>query len=136
MSGTLTGRSAHAIPPRERSERELELIAEVQRIAAALPDVDVAVDGFGHTSFRVRNKPFVMIGGGQGAGSLSIKSDPTTQSMLVRRGPFVRTPFLGQHGWVTLWGDAPIDWEEVRDLVEDAHRMVAPKRRPRRTGGG
>lgn len=70
-----------------------------------------------------------MIGEGtRGQGSLSIKADRIAQEALVRRGPYVRTPYIDQHGWVTLWGDTKVDWVEVRDLVEDAYRIAAPKR--------
>lgn len=41
---------------RERTSRELELIAGVGQICSELPDVSVERDGFGHTSFRVRRR--------------------------------------------------------------------------------
>jgi predicted DNA-binding protein (MmcQ/YjbR family) len=115
---------------RERSARELELIERVRSICAelGLPEVETVIDGFGHTTFRVAKKSFVMIGGGEGDGSLSIKADHATQAVLVRRGPYVRTPYIGQHGWVTAWGDVAIDWEEVQDLISDAYRLAAPRR--------
>jgi predicted DNA-binding protein (MmcQ/YjbR family) len=115
-------------PNREPSELEQALIDGVRRIGAALLEVDQQRDGFGHTVFKVRKKSFVMIGSGYGRGSLSIKSDLTTQDLLVQRGPWVRTPYIGQHGWITVWGDDPIDWEEVDGLVRDAYRLAAPKR--------
>ena len=33
-------------------------------------------------------------------------TDPVTQDLLVRGGDFERTPYIGQHGWVTAWGKA------------------------------
>jgi predicted DNA-binding protein (MmcQ/YjbR family) len=113
---------------REPQGREKELIEAVEEIGSALPEVSRQRDGFGHTTFKVRKKTFVMIGDGYGRGSLSIKADHTTQDLLVQRGPWQRTPYIGQHGWVTVWGDDPIDWEEVGELVKDAYRTVAPKR--------
>ena len=107
------------------------MIARVRSICEErrLRQVDVAVDGFGHTTFKVGKKSIVMIGGGtDGSGSLSIKADPVTQQALIRRGPYERTPYIGQHGWVTLRGNATIDWEEVSDLVADAWTGAAPKR--------
>lgn len=115
-------------PHREPQGREKELIAALREICAALPEVSVERDGFGHTSFRVRKKTFVTIGDGDGRGSLSVKSDPVGQDLLVRRGPWLRTPYIGQHGWVSVWGDDDFDWGEVEALVGDAYRMVAPKR--------
>ena len=117
---------------RVRSPQELKLIEKMKKICAKLPEVDVGIDGFGHTTFKVGRKSLVLIGGGGGAGegrgSLSVKADTTTQQMLVRRGPWIRTPYIGQHGWVTAWGDAKLDWTEVADLVHDAWRTSAPKR--------
>lgn len=113
---------------REPHELEQALIDGVDRVAAELPEVERLRDGFGHTVFKVRKKSFVMIGEGHGRGSLSIKSDLTTQDLLVCRGPWIRTPYIGQHGWVTVWGDDPFDWEEIDGLVRDAYRLAAPRR--------
>jgi hypothetical protein len=116
---------------RIRSPQELKLIEKTKKICARLPEVDVGVDGFGHTTFKVGKKSLVLIGGGHGdehRGSLSIKADPTTQQMLVKRGPWIRTPYIGQHGWVTAWGDDKLDWGEVAELVRDAWHASAPKR--------
>jgi predicted DNA-binding protein (MmcQ/YjbR family) len=118
----VTGKERKAPP------EEAQLIKRVQKICAGLPEVTVEKDGFGHTSFRVRKKTFVMIGSGMGHGSLSIKADLTTQDLLVKRGPYIRTPYIGQHGWVTVWGDDPIDWSEIPELIVDAYRASAPKR--------
>jgi predicted DNA-binding protein (MmcQ/YjbR family) len=117
---------------RERSETELDMIRHVEQICATLPEVDIIIDGFGHTTFKVAKKSFVLVGGGHAGqgegGSISIKSDPITQEALVRQGPYVRTPYIGQHGWVTVFGSSPIDWEEVTELINDAFNIVAPKR--------
>lgn len=117
---------------RVRSAQELKLIERMKKICARLPEVDVGVDGFGHTTFKVGKKSLVLIGGGGGdhedKGSLSIKSDPATQQMLIKQGPWIRTPYIGQHGWVTAFGDAKLDWAEIEELVRDAWRASAPKR--------
>ncbi|MGQ0563250.1 MAG: MmcQ/YjbR family DNA-binding protein [Gemmatimonadota bacterium] len=115
-------------PDRERSARELKLIEKVKKITAKLPGIDVGIDGFGHTTFKAGKKSLVLIGGGEGQGSLSVKADVETQRALVKRGPWLRTPFIGQHGWITAWGDAKLDWDEVAELVSDAYRASAPKR--------
>ena len=50
--------------------------------------------------------------------------------MLVSSNPdrFFVPPYVGCHGWVGLWLDVAIDWDEVADLVEESYRMTAPKR--------
>jgi predicted DNA-binding protein (MmcQ/YjbR family) len=113
----------------EPTGREREIIDRVQEFCRSIAEVTRERDGFGHTVFKVRKKSFVMIGSGDdGGGSLSIKADLTTQDLLVKRGPWIRTPYIGQHGWVTVWGRDEIDWEEVEQLVRDAYRLAAPKR--------
>jgi predicted DNA-binding protein (MmcQ/YjbR family) len=47
---------------------------------------------------------------------------------MIKRGPYFRTPYIGQHGWITVAGDARVDWEEIEELVHDAFYRVAPKR--------
>ena len=62
---------------RDRSPVELEMIAKMKAITATLPEVDVIIDGFGHTTFKVAKKSFVIIGRGHtDEGSLSVKADP------------------------------------------------------------
>lgn len=41
---------------------------------------------------------------------------------------FFRPPYVGQRGWLGLYLDVPVDWDEVADLVEQAYRLVAPRR--------
>jgi len=120
---------------RERSRSEELLIERVKEICAGLPETTTEVDGFGHTAFRVAGRPFVLIGGGHGNGSLSLKTDPATQEQLVSEGPYIRTPGLGQHGWVTVWGDARLDWIEVAELIREGWQRAAPKRLTRDTAG-
>jgi predicted DNA-binding protein (MmcQ/YjbR family) len=115
-------------PQQVRSPAGLEILSRLRGICAHLPEVAEEIDGFGHTSFRVGKKSFAILGESNGKPSLSIKSDLTTQDALIRTKRFERTPYIGQHGWVSLAeGEAP-DWDEVADLMKDAYRMVAPKR--------
>jgi predicted DNA-binding protein (MmcQ/YjbR family) len=104
------------------------LLVSLRRACARLPEVEEEVDGFGHTTFRVRKKSFVIAGMGESGDAVSIKSDPATQGFLVRRGPYYRTPYIGQHGWVSLADPLGRDWAEVEELIVDAYRLAAPKR--------
>ena len=66
----------------------------------------------------MRKKSFVIAGMGEDGDSISIKSDPVTQSHLIRRGPYYRTPYIGQHGWVSLADPLSHDRTELEDLIE------------------
>jgi hypothetical protein len=67
---------------------------------------------------------------------------------------FFAPPYVGGRGWVGVWLDVPVNWDQMADLVADAYQTVAPKRlvaaldrrgpatpapagreRPRRSGG-
>jgi len=38
-------------------------------------------------------------------------------------------PYVRGRGWIGVYLDVPgVDWDEIAELVEDAYRMVAPKR--------
>ena len=104
------------------------LLAALREVCASLPEVQEVVDGFGHTTFKVRRKSFVIAGMGEDGGAISIKSDPTTQAYLIRQGPYYRTPYIGQHGWVSVADPLRHDWDGIRELIVDAYRLAAPKR--------
>lgn len=108
------------------------LLAELRRITGDLPEVDEVVDGFGHATFKVRKKSFVIAGMGEDGLSVSIKSDPTTQSFLIRRGPYYRTPYIGQHGWVSVADPLAQDRAELEELIVDGYRLAAPRTLVRR----
>ena len=52
------------------------------------------------------------------------------QEVLVAKSPdrFFRPPYVGGRGWLGVYLDVPVDWDEISDLVTTAYRMVAPKR--------
>jgi hypothetical protein len=52
------------------------------------------------------------------------------QEALVGSDPdrYYRPPYVGHRGWLGVYLDVPVDWDEVAEIVEDAYRMVAPKR--------
>lgn len=115
-------------------ERQLQspegqrLLNAIRTVCARLPEVDETIDGFGHTTFKVRKKSFVIAGMGQDGAVISIKSDPVTQAHLIRHGPYYRTPYIGQHGWISIADPLGHDWHEVEELIVDGYRNAAPKR--------
>lgn len=52
------------------------------------------------------------------------------QATLVALHPerFFRPPYVGGRGWLGVWLDVEVDWDEVADLVLAAYRVVAPRR--------
>lgn len=104
------------------------LLAALRNVCTSLAEVEEVVDGFGHTTFKVRKKSFLIAGMGEEGEAISIKTDPTTQDLLVRRGPYYRTPYIGQHSWVSVAHPLDLDWDEIEALIVDGYRLQAPKR--------
>jgi predicted DNA-binding protein (MmcQ/YjbR family) len=104
------------------------LLEALRSSCSRLPETTEVIDGFGHTTFKVRKKSFLIAGMGEENESISIKSDPVNQSLLVQRDGFYRTPYIGQHGWISVRDPMDRDWDEIEALIEDAYRMVAPRR--------
>jgi hypothetical protein len=52
------------------------------------------------------------------------------QQELVASDPerFFVPPYLGPKGWVRVWLDAGVGWDDRAELVTDGYRLAAPKR--------
>jgi hypothetical protein len=52
------------------------------------------------------------------------------QQALVGSDPerFFVPPYVGHRGWLRVYLDVPVDWDEIAEIVTDAYRVVAPKR--------
>ena len=51
------------------------------------------------------------------------------QEALVDTDParFFRPPYVGHRGWLGVYLDVPVDWDEIDGLVRDAFRIVSGK---------
>lgn len=106
----------------------MEMLDEVRRIRSSLPEVEEIIDGFGHTTFKVKGKSFIMMGENVGVPGLSFKSNLETQEILLQQGGFEKTPYIGHHGWVSVKKGEPLDWTELSELLKEAYLRAAPKR--------
>lgn len=79
-----------------------------------------------HPAFRVGKKPFAVAGMNQSA-TLSINLGKDAQGELLGDERFVKTPYMGHHGWVTAELSDLRD-DEVEMLVTESWRRVARKR--------
>lgn len=106
-----------------------ELAEQVRKICSRFPVVEEKIDAFGHLSFRVKDKPFIMMGEDADYTGLSIKTSKTTQEVLLESKPEVysKTAYIGQHGWVSTKDAQGIDWSELEQLIEEAYLRTAPK---------
>ena len=106
-----------------------DALQHLREICLVLPEA-TEEGGVGNPSFKVRSKIFAMRHNMDGRMSMWCKAPPGVQDILVDSNParFFVPPYVGHHGWVGLWLDGEIDWDEVADLVRESYRMTAPKR--------
>ncbi|MCA1061368.1 MmcQ/YjbR family DNA-binding protein [Rossellomorea aquimaris] len=98
------------------------IIDEIRKFSLLYPEVHEHVDGFGHISFRVKDKPFVIIGE-----TLSIKTLPATQEILLEQPGYTKAPYIGRHGWVLVEIEE-VGWRTIEGLIRNGYLIVAPKR--------
>ena len=116
-------------------------LTRVRRLCLALPEAH-EVEAWGEPTFRVRNKLFAMYAAagnhhGDGRPAVWCKAASGNQDLMVRAAParFFVPPYVGPSGWVGVWLDRAVDWDEVAQLLADSYRLVAPKRLVRALDG-
>lgn len=114
---------------------EKEILARLRKICLALPDAKETLI-WDHPHFRVDKKIFASFSEYKSEWGISLKVGKLMQGVFLDDPRFFRAPYVGKYGWVTLRLDAaPLHWPEIRGLVKESYRLVAPlakKKRRRR----
>lgn len=111
-----------------KSKEAASMLEKVRRICLALPEAVEHIDGFGHNTFKINGKSFVISGESEKGFNLSFKSDRETQELLLQKDYFFKTPYIGHHGWVSVQNPLEENWDELSDLLQEAYLRAAPKR--------
>jgi predicted DNA-binding protein (MmcQ/YjbR family) len=109
-------------------QKEDRVVSALVKACKALPGAEQYVMVH-HPAFRVGKKPFA-VAGMQVAGrtdTVSVNLGREAQFELLSDARFQKTPYLHQHGWVTIAFDdlAP---DELSALVVDSWRRIASKK--------
>jgi hypothetical protein len=110
-----------------------EAVERLRALCTALPEVTER-PSHGEATWFVRDtKTFVTFADHHHDDRLAcwLAAPPGAQEALVASDPerYFVPPYVGHRGWVGVRFDVPgTDWDEVRELVVDAYRVVAPKR--------
>jgi predicted DNA-binding protein (MmcQ/YjbR family) len=102
-----------------------DVLAELRELAHSLPGAEAYVMVH-HPAFRVGKKPFA-IAGMNGGPTLTVNLGVEMQHHLLDDARFTRTPYIGQHGWVTIDRGACRPGE-VQSLVVGSWERVASKK--------
>jgi hypothetical protein len=62
--------------------------------------------------------------------ALWLAAAPGAQETLVDGAPgrFFRPPYVGHRGWLGVYLDVPVDWDELEHLIADAHAVASARR--------
>jgi predicted DNA-binding protein (MmcQ/YjbR family) len=104
-------------------------LTNLRKICLALPEATEKTTWDAPT-FRVRDKIFAMVHAVKGEQTVWCKAPAGIQTILVEASPdrFFVPPYVGHKGWIGIKLIEPIDWSEIRDLIQRSYDMTAPKR--------
>jgi predicted DNA-binding protein (MmcQ/YjbR family) len=109
-------------------------LVRLRKLCLALPQAH-EVEAWGEPTFRVRNKIFAMYAAannhhGGGRNATWVKAAPGDQAAMVSAAPdcFFVPPYVGPSGWIGIWLDGVVDWEDVDEFLRDSYRLVATKK--------
>jgi predicted DNA-binding protein (MmcQ/YjbR family) len=104
------------------------ILKRVRKLCLALPGTAETVT-FGHPTFQVARKTFVVLEEYKGELTLCFKVGKDVQSVFLKDTRFFLTPYVGRYGWVSLRVHAaPLDWNEIAELTRGSYGLIAPKR--------
>jgi hypothetical protein len=104
------------------------LVGALRKVCAKLPGAEEYVMVH-HPAFRVAKKPFAIAGldSERRGSALSINLGRDAQDGLLGDARFARTPYIGQHGWVTI-SQRALAPGELAVLVTESWRRIAGKK--------
>jgi hypothetical protein len=109
---------------------ERDPLARLRAICVALPSVTERVS-HGAPTWFVRGRTFVSYAfhAHDDRVALWAAAPVGAQETLVAAAPdrFFRPPYVGFRGWIGVYLDVPVDWDEVAVIIEDAHRLIASR---------
>lgn len=108
------------------------ILQRLRGLCLAFPEA-TEKQAWGTPTFRVRDKLFAMWDDHHhGVEHLAVwcKAPGGVQEILVGAAPqrFFVPPYVGHKGWIGVRLDVDVDWDEVRDLLQDSYLMTAPKK--------
>ncbi|MEP7055903.1 MAG: MmcQ/YjbR family DNA-binding protein [Actinomycetota bacterium] len=105
-------------------------LADLRKICLEFPEA-TEVEAWGRPTFRAGpTKMFAVFGAhDHGGAAVLFKPEAADRRGLVADTRFFVPPYFGPSGWLALDLDsAPIDWDEVGELMDASYRQVALKR--------
>ncbi len=104
------------------------MLGRLREVCLGLPEVTEKVS-HGEPVWFVRRRMFVSFADRHHDDRVAFwcAAPPGAQEALVDDRRYFRPPYVGHRGWLGVYLDVPVDWDEVGEVVVDAYRCVAPK---------
>jgi hypothetical protein len=107
-------------------------LTRLRAACLALPEVSERLSHGEPTWFVRDRRAFVMFADHHHDDRLAFwcAAPPGAQEALVASYPerYFRPPYVGHRGWLGVYLDVPLDWDEIDEHVRDAYVTVAPAR--------
>ena len=104
-----------------------DVLGRVREICLSLPDTMETLT-WGKPYFRVGDKIFVGYGEERGKPVIGFKLEMEHAHAVIEDPRFWRAPYVGHKGWVSMDLAGVKDWSEVRSLILESYRLIAPKK--------
>ena len=111
-----------SIPP-----GQAKVFARLRALCLAFPGASEEIK-WGHPNWVVNKKIFASYGTYHDRPSFGSKQTLAQQAILVEDPRFFVSPYVGKHGWTSMYTDKRVAWGLVEELIENSYRLVAPKR--------
>jgi len=111
------------------------VLDHMRAICLALPETRETLT-WGQPHFRVGERIFAGCGEEKGRVVIGFKLDMDHADAVIQDPRFWRAPYVGHKGWVSMDANAVADWNEVRPLVLESYRLIAPRRTVAKLDGG
>jgi hypothetical protein len=106
-------------------------IDRIRKICEQLPECEVVGDQHHKISVRSRTIGWHTVDHhGDGRVSLTVRAEKGENEQLVLSDSrkYFLPPYVAHHGYIGIHLDLDdVDWDEVRELLVDGYRLVAPK---------
>ena len=103
------------------------VLAAMRAICLSLPDTK-ETPTWGKPHFRVNDKIFAGCHEEDGRSVIGFKLEMQHAAAVLADPRFTRAPYVGHKGWVSMDASRISDWGEVRELILESYRLIAPKR--------
>ena len=108
----------------------LEPLDRVRRLCLAWPEVTERLSHGEPTWFVQGKRVFVTYADHHHDHRVAFwcAAPPDAQELFVDSRPdrFFVPPYVGHRGWLGVWLDVVVDWDEIAAIIADAYRVVAP----------